>query len=282
MNRFTLLARTPDVAVSRFDHPAGIAHRDPHDEISPGMSVNFVERGSFELILGRRRRRMTPGMLFVTWVGMAYRVRHAGDAPDDVCLSVSYSGRFAEETLEHGRGPARLRPVLGPSNRAAFLGCLLANRSADRSQAVLLESVAGELLDAVAGRDDADRGTGLWPLRGAGGARHLYRAGQVAWYAPRIRGICELLQARYDEPHTLASLGRAAGMSPLHFAHVFRELVGRPPHRYLVDLRLRRAAERLLAGASVTETCFTVGFGNLGHFIRTFRRAFGRSPSRYR
>ncbi|HXI02596.1 MAG TPA: AraC family ligand binding domain-containing protein, partial [Candidatus Saccharimonadales bacterium] len=132
MNRLTLLARTPDVSVSRFDHPAGGAHHDPHDEISSGTSISLVERGSFELILGRRRRRMTPGMLFVTWPGMGYRVRHDDDAPDDVCLSVSYSGRFVEEALEDGRRPARLPAALDPSNRAAYLGCLLAERSADR------------------------------------------------------------------------------------------------------------------------------------------------------
>ena len=42
-----------------------------------------------------------------------------------------------------------------------------------------------------------------------------------------------------------------------------------------------RAAERLRAGESVTAACFAVGFQSLSHFIHSFRRAFGTSPSRY-
>jgi len=70
-------------------------------------------------------------------------------------------------------------------------------------------------------------------------------------------------------------------MSPFHFARLFRETTGTPPHRYLVSVRLREAARRLRQGARVTDACFDVGFGNLSHFVRAFRRTFGVSPSRY-
>jgi AraC-like DNA-binding protein len=70
-----------------------------------------------------------------------------------------------------------------------------------------------------------------------------------------------------------------AGMRLYHFARVFRELEGRPPHAYLRDRRLAEAEARLRAGASVTETCFAVGFGSLSHFVTTFRRHRGLRPS---
>jgi len=70
-------------------------------------------------------------------------------------------------------------------------------------------------------------------------------------------------------------------MSPFHFARVFRELVGTPPHRYLLTVRLARAAALLREGTTVTDTCFAVGFGNFSHFIRLFRRTFGVSPSHF-
>jgi AraC family transcriptional regulator len=69
------------------------------------------------------------------------------------------------------------------------------------------------------------------------------------------------------------------GMSVYHFARVFAELEGQPPHKYLLGVRLRQAATRLRAGASVTDTCFAVGFSSLSHFVSTFRRHLGVRPS---
>ena len=70
-------------------------------------------------------------------------------------------------------------------------------------------------------------------------------------------------------------------MSLYSFARVFTELAGETPHRYLVAVRLREAVRRLRAGQPVTEVAHAVGFGSLGHFISTFRRAFGTTPSRF-
>ena len=69
-------------------------------------------------------------------------------------------------------------------------------------------------------------------------------------------------------------------MSMFHFTRVFTELVGRPPHRYLTDARLRAARSMLEEGRSVTETCFACGFNNLSHFSRSFAQRFGLAPSR--
>jgi AraC-like DNA-binding protein len=55
--------------------------------------------------------------------------------------------------------------------------------------------------------------------------------------------------------------------------------VGTPPHRFLREQRLRRALEMLRDGETVTTTCYAVGFGNLSHFIRSFRARFGVVPS---
>jgi AraC-like DNA-binding protein len=50
-----------------------------------------------------------------------------------------------------------------------------------------------------------------------------------------------------------------------------------------VRSRLRHAA-RLLAGhdRSVTDVAYDVGFGDLSNFVRTFHRAAGTSPLRFR
>ena len=55
------------------------------------------------------------------------------------------------------------------------------------------------------------------------------------------------------------------------------------PHQYLVRSRLRRAARLLVENErSITDIALDVGFGDLSNFIRTFHRAAGVSPRRFR
>ena len=52
---------------------------------------------------------------------------------------------------------------------------------------------------------------------------------------------------------------------------------------YLIELRLRRAAELLESGeTSVTAACFACGYSSLSHFLRAFRQRYGVSPGQYR
>jgi AraC-like DNA-binding protein len=76
---------------------------------------------------------------------------------------------------------------------------------------------------------------------------------------------------------------RQAGISPFHFLRLFSSVLGVTPHQYLVRSRLRHAA-RLLADddISVTDVAYDVGFGDLSNFVRTFHRAAGVSPLRFR
>ena len=74
-----------------------------------------------------------------------------------------------------------------------------------------------------------------------------------------------------------------AGISPFHFLRLFSGVLGVTPHQYLVRSRLRHAA-RLLADddVSITDVAYTIGFGDLSNFVRTFHRAAGVSPLRFR
>ena len=81
----------------------------------------------------------------------------------------------------------------------------------------------------------------------------------------------------------LEQAARLAGLSPFHFLRLFSSVLGVTPHQYLVRSRLRHAA-RLLADddIAVTDVAYDVGFGDLSNFVRTFRRAAGLSPTKFR
>ena len=52
-------------------------------------------------------------------------------------------------------------------------------------------------------------------------------------------------------------------------------------HQYIVRRRIERARLVLSRGTTVTEASYAAGFGNLSHFIRTFRSKTGVSPKEY-
>ena len=58
---------------------------------------------------------------------------------------------------------------------------------------------------------------------------------------------------------------------------------GEPPHRYLLNRRLERAAALLrMTDRSVADICFTVGLRSVGSFTTSFGRMFGMTPTQYR
>lgn len=80
--------------------------------------------------------------------------------------------------------------------------------------------------------------------------------------------------------HTLAAM---AGCSPSLVNRAFREHFGLPPYEYLLQRRLRLAAQRLREDEmSLAETALASGFADQSHFQRMFRRAYGATPAAYR
>lgn len=101
--------------------------------------------------------------------------------------------------------------------------------------------------------------------------------------AARIAEVVLYLEGHYAEPCSLQSLAGKAGLSRFHFVRRFRSVTGTSPHQYLIAVRLRAAAERLLSSADpITAIALDVGFNDLSNFNLHFRRNFGMPPTRWR
>lgn len=101
-------------------------------------------------------------------------------------------------------------------------------------------------------------------------------------YGFLVQRIIRTMRAS-DDPLTLDDLAEMAGLSPYHFARVFRSVTGVPPVEYQTSLRFLRAKELLLTSpASVTDVCFEVGYGSLGTFSRRFKQIVGITPAEFR
>lgn len=100
---------------------------------------------------------------------------------------------------------------------------------------------------------------------------------------PRIGPVLADIERRYFHPLGPETYARALALSVRRFSELFRRAVGRPFIEYLTQVRIDRARELLLrTDDKVANIAFEVGFGNLSHFNRVFKRAVGRSPQDFR
>jgi AraC-like DNA-binding protein len=87
------------------------------------------------------------------------------------------------------------------------------------------------------------------------------------------------LDRELDQSPRLAQAARAAHISPSRLTHLFSEQVGIPFRRFVLWLRLRRAAEHVWRTRSLTEAAHAAGFSDLAHFSRVCRATFGVAPT---
>lgn len=266
MARIVPLWRSAELSLHRFDHP--VEHEDqPYEEMADRYMASFVEAGTFDLSVGGAAWRVAPGDVMLSHPGMRFSAGFQGRGFSDTCLSLAFHAANDEETagphFDAARSWARSgRAVLAASNRLAYLRWGL-QRAVARDEPMLAEWCATQIFR---------------PWDGA--PRPLYGERRLSWYAERVEAARERLERDFADSHTVSDLARAVGMSMFHFARVFAELTGMPPHRYLTEARLAAARGMLRDGRGVTETCYAVGFGDLSHFSRSFARRFGAPPSR--
>ena len=95
--------------------------------------------------------------------------------------------------------------------------------------------------------------------------------------------IAQYVDAHLGETLTLDRLAAVVALSPFHFARAFRASTGLAPHRFVVARRMAAARSRLMrSDASVVDIALGVGFSNISHFRRVFRREHGLLPGEMR
>ncbi len=102
-------------------------------------------------------------------------------------------------------------------------------------------------------------------------------------YKRRLLRVLVHIQQHLDEALELHELAGLACFSPYHFHRIFKGMVGEPVKEHIRRLRLERAASQLkLGSAPVTRIAFDAGYESHEGFTRSFRAAFGVSPSQFR
>jgi AraC-like DNA-binding protein len=262
MSATTLLQR-PSITVSEFRCSAGPGDT-PFVEQHRCHSVSFVRKGSFGCRSRGRSHELVAGSVMVGHPGDEYLCTHDHVSGDE-CLSFFLSPELVEtigdrtEVWQIGGAP--------PLPELMVLG-ELAQAAAEGRSDVGLDEVgqvfARRFVEVVSGQTRK-------PV--AVSTRNRRRAVEAALW----------IDAHSHHPIALEDAAAEAGISAFHFLRLFSAVLGVTPHQYLVRSRLRHAARLLTGGGpSITDIAYDVGFGDLSNFVRTFHRAAGVSPQKFR
>lgn len=242
--------RTEHVVVGAFRHGEGDAATSV--ESWRETCSAFTTFGSWRIRSRRGGGALTPGVVLVSEGWAEHDCRHP-DGMDDRMLCVLYRA-------EVDPGPALLVPqvpVLYSLRRSLVAQLRRATPDPEEVEALglaLLEAVR----EAPAGRSHP---------------------------GPRARAAVDRVRAHADSHYREPDLDLVAlelGLSRTRFVHLFRDVMGVTPHRYILELRATHAARLLRdTSMSVTEICFDSGFGSLPSFYAAFRSAYGLTPGTY-
>ena len=253
-------------ALSVTDYRCSAAPGDkPYFELFSTHTIAYVRKGSFGCCSRGRSYELVPGSLLVGHAGDEYSCTHDHHAGGDECLSF----QFAPEIVE----------AVGDDSRIWRMGCIpplpklmvlgeLAQSASEGGSDVSVEEVglilAGRLVELLSDRPRPRNNTA---------PRDRRRAVEAALW----------IDAHSHESIALDAMARETGLSTFYFLRVFNRVFGVTPHQYLLRSRLRRAARLLTEDTrAITSVAFDVGFNDLSNFVRTFHRAAGASPERFR
>ncbi len=101
--------------------------------------------------------------------------------------------------------------------------------------------------------------------------------------AHRLQRVLALIDERLSEPIQVRELAAAVNLSPYHFARMFRQSTGQPPHVYITSLRMDRAKLLLAQSAlPLAQVATRVGYQTQAHFTGVFHARVGATPRAYR
>ena len=106
------------------------------------------------------------------------------------------------------------------------------------------------------------------------------KGGLTLWQEKRVK---ELLDTNLSGDTSLEALAGECRISTRHFSRAFRQSMGMPPHRWLLQRRVEKARGLLKEGTlTMSEIAAVCGFADQSHFTRVFSLITGVSPSAWR
>jgi transcriptional regulator GlxA family with amidase domain len=99
----------------------------------------------------------------------------------------------------------------------------------------------------------------------------------------RVKATINLMHKLLGERLSIRTLARNVNLSSTRLRQLFRKETGRSPQGFLKELRLMSAAQLLRnTFLSVKEVTSRTGIRDSSHFVRSFKKQYGLTPSEFR
>ena len=98
-----------------------------------------------------------------------------------------------------------------------------------------------------------------------------------------VQKIIQYLKANYSQHISLDGIAQNMYLSPVYISKIFKEKTGDSPINYLIQIRLAKAKEMLEENrGSIRAIAAQVGYDDVYHFSKLFKKYYGVSPLYYR
>lgn len=98
-----------------------------------------------------------------------------------------------------------------------------------------------------------------------------------------VQRIIQYLRANYSQHVSLDQIAQNMYLSPVYISKIFKEKTGDSPINYLIQIRLGKAKEMLEENrGSIRTIAAQVGYDDVYHFSKLFKKYYGVSPLYYR
>ena len=222
----------------------------------PTAYLSFVVGGAYAERVGRHE--LTCGTNVLRYHPLGEEHADVFGPRGGTCLNVELSAELVEHV-----GRISSRPLAIDS--AAWQALRLRREAArdDDASSLIVQEIAIELVDAC---------------------RDRVRAESAMSAAPPLRRAIDYIDAHLGERFMLRALATAAEVHETHLARLFKQRLGITAGDYLRRRRIARAERELrsMPGTSASTIAASLGFADLAHFSRTFRRTVGVTPTEYR
>lgn len=241
----------------------------PYEEQHTRVSISAVVAGTFGYRCEMGRALLYPGALMLGNPGTCFECGHEHSSGDS-CIAFHFAPDLFQEVAASAAGSHRFRftAAMLPAMPELLPTLVEIDALTQDARRMAGEHLAIRLAERVSETMAGAKMRGVAPSRGD---------------ARRISVVLRYIEENAERAIDLDALAGLACMSKYHFLRVFRRVTGMTPYKFVMNLRMRRAAVALTTStAPVAEIAFGAGFGDLSTFNHRFRETFGATPSHFR
>lgn len=89
------------------------------------------------------------------------------------------------------------------------------------------------------------------------------------------------IDGHFSENTDVDNIADEACFSKFHFIRLFKNIYGKTPHQYLIEVRINNAKKLLEQNNPVLKTCYSSGFESVSAFNALFKKLVHKTPSAY-